>query len=246
MPQDVALMKRLACSPTGSRSRGRGSSRTAAGRPTRRAGVLTTGSSTSCSAPGSSPSSRSTTGTCRRSSRTRAAGRRARPPRRSGPYASAVAEALGDRVHTWTTLNEPWCSAYLGYASGVHAPGRTDGESALRAVHHLNLAHGLACQAVRAVLPPRGCRSRTTCTSSTRDPSSATTSTSCAGWTRWATAPSSSRSSRGSCPTTSSRTPRTSPTGASSRTATSRRSTSRSTCSASTTTRPRSCGRGTA
>ena len=54
---------------------------------------------------------------------------------------------------TWTTLNEPWCSAFLGYASGVHAPGRTDGESALRAVHHLNLAHGLACQAVRAVLP---------------------------------------------------------------------------------------------
>ncbi|GAA1876772.1 GH1 family beta-glucosidase [Lapillicoccus jejuensis] len=70
-----------------------------------------------------------------------------------GPYATAVAEALGDRVHTWTTLNEPWCSAYLGYASGVHAPGRTDGESALKAVHHLNLAHGLACQAVRAVLP---------------------------------------------------------------------------------------------
>ena len=24
---------------------------------------------------------------------------------------------------TWTTLNEPWCSAFLGYASGVHAPG---------------------------------------------------------------------------------------------------------------------------
>ncbi len=70
-----------------------------------------------------------------------------------GPYAEAVAEALGDRVHTWTTLNEPWCAAYLGYASGVHAPGRTDGAAALAAVHHLNLAHGLACQAVRSVLP---------------------------------------------------------------------------------------------
>ncbi|MEO3937484.1 GH1 family beta-glucosidase [Dermatophilaceae bacterium Soc4.6] len=70
-----------------------------------------------------------------------------------GPYAAAVAEALGDRVHTWTTLNEPWCAAYLGYASGVHAPGRTDGAAALAAVHHLNLAHGLACQAVRSVLP---------------------------------------------------------------------------------------------
>jgi beta-glucosidase len=25
-----------------------------------------------------------------------------------------------------STLNEPWCSALLGYGSGVHAPGRTD------------------------------------------------------------------------------------------------------------------------
>ncbi|WP_411286040.1 GH1 family beta-glucosidase [Lapillicoccus sp.] len=69
------------------------------------------------------------------------------------PYAARVAETLGDRVHVWTTLNEPWCSAYLGYASGVHAPGRTDGADALAAVHHLNLAHGLAIQAIRAELP---------------------------------------------------------------------------------------------
>ena len=48
------------------------------------------------------------------------------------------------------TLNEPWCSAYLGYASGVHAPGRTDDVAALAAVHHLNLAHGLAAAAIRS------------------------------------------------------------------------------------------------
>ena len=36
------------------------------------------------------------------------------------------ASALGDRVGRWTTLNEPWCSAFLGYGAGVHAPGRTD------------------------------------------------------------------------------------------------------------------------
>src|SRR5947209_2306473 len=41
-------------------------------------------------------------------------------------YARVVGEALGDRVQTWTTLNEPWAAAYRGYASGVHAPGRTD------------------------------------------------------------------------------------------------------------------------
>jgi beta-glucosidase len=52
-------------------------------------------------------------------------------------------------VHTWTTFNEPWCSAYLGYGSGAHAPGRTDPSAALAAVHHLNLAHGLAVPEIR-------------------------------------------------------------------------------------------------
>ncbi len=67
-------------------------------------------------------------------------------------YARIVGERLGDRVQMWTTLNEPWCSAYLGYGSGAHAPGRTDGAAALAAVHHLNLAHGLAVQALREVV----------------------------------------------------------------------------------------------
>ncbi|MEV7522171.1 GH1 family beta-glucosidase [Streptomyces sp. NPDC091371] len=65
-------------------------------------------------------------------------------------YASQVAGVLGDRVRLWTTLNEPWCSAFLGYASGVHAPGRTSPADALRAAHHLNLAHGLAAAALPA------------------------------------------------------------------------------------------------
>ncbi|MFI7241379.1 GH1 family beta-glucosidase [Streptomyces qinglanensis] len=72
---------------------------------------------------------------------------------RFAEYAGLVAEALGDRVEMWTTLNEPWCSAFLGYGSGVHAPGRTDPVDALRAAHHLNLGHGLAVQALRAALP---------------------------------------------------------------------------------------------
>jgi beta-glucosidase len=72
---------------------------------------------------------------------------------RFADYAEFMARELGDRVDTWTTLNEPWCSAYLGYASGAHAPGRADGAAALAAVHHLNLAHGLGVQAVRSVLP---------------------------------------------------------------------------------------------
>ena len=65
-------------------------------------------------------------------------------------YARIVGAAFGDRVHTWTTLNEPWCSAYLGYGQGGHAPGRHEPAAALAAVHHLNLAHGRAVQALRA------------------------------------------------------------------------------------------------
>jgi beta-glucosidase len=72
---------------------------------------------------------------------------------RFAEYAARVGKALGDRVHTWTTLNEPWCSAFLGYAAGVHAPGRTEPAAALAAAHHLNLAHGLASSELRAAAP---------------------------------------------------------------------------------------------
>jgi beta-glucosidase len=72
---------------------------------------------------------------------------------RFAEYAQLVADALGDRVKHFTTLNEPWCSAFLGYGSGVHAPGRSDGADAVRAGHHLMLGHGLAVQALRASRP---------------------------------------------------------------------------------------------
>ncbi|MCI1634713.1 GH1 family beta-glucosidase [Bifidobacterium sp.] len=67
-------------------------------------------------------------------------------------YAQVLARAFGDLVDTWTTLNEPWCSAYLGYGNGMHAPGIRDYEQTLAAAHHLNLAHGLAVKAIRGVL----------------------------------------------------------------------------------------------
>src|SRR5699024_4500541 len=40
-----------------------------------------------------------------------------------------------------------------GYGSGVHAPGRTNHADVLAAVHHLNLAHGLATTAIRTERP---------------------------------------------------------------------------------------------
>ncbi|HZX05443.1 GH1 family beta-glucosidase [Kribbella sp.] len=72
---------------------------------------------------------------------------------RFAEYAMLVFDALKDRVGTWTTLNEPWCSAMLGYAYGVHAPGRREYPAALAAVHHLLLGHGLATQAMREASP---------------------------------------------------------------------------------------------
>ncbi|GAA2103687.1 GH1 family beta-glucosidase [Kitasatospora saccharophila] len=69
---------------------------------------------------------------------------------RFAEYAAVVAEALADRVPRWTTLNEPWCSAFLGYGNGVHAPGVRSGTPALAAAHHLLLGHGLALGALRA------------------------------------------------------------------------------------------------
>jgi len=69
---------------------------------------------------------------------------------RFADYATLVFDRLQDRVDTFTTLNEPWCSAWLGYHVGVHAPGRRDFDAAIGAVHHLLLGHGLALQRMRA------------------------------------------------------------------------------------------------
>jgi beta-glucosidase len=69
---------------------------------------------------------------------------------RFADYAAIMADALGDRVQHWTTLNEPWCSAFLGYAVGQHAPGLADPAPAFPAAHHLLLGHGLATHAIRA------------------------------------------------------------------------------------------------
>jgi beta-glucosidase len=69
---------------------------------------------------------------------------------RLADYAVVAHGSLGDRVRHWTTLNEPYCSSFLGYASGHHAPGHRDPVEALRSVHHLLLGHGLTVQALKA------------------------------------------------------------------------------------------------
>jgi len=67
-------------------------------------------------------------------------------------YADIVARRLGDRVKHWITLNEPWCSAFLGHALGQHAPGSNDYSDALAAAHTLLLAHGKAVPVLRAAV----------------------------------------------------------------------------------------------
>jgi beta-glucosidase len=65
-------------------------------------------------------------------------------------YAARCVDELGDRVSKWATFNEPTCIWYLGYEVGVFAPGIKDPPMAKQVHHNINLAHGLALQAMRA------------------------------------------------------------------------------------------------
>jgi beta-glucosidase len=68
---------------------------------------------------------------------------------RFAEYARVTFDRLADRVKFWSTLNEPWVIAFLGYALGTHAPGICDYSQAYQAAHHLLLAHGKALQVFR-------------------------------------------------------------------------------------------------
>jgi beta-glucosidase len=61
---------------------------------------------------------------------------------RFAEYAGLVLDGLDGLVEDWITHNEPWVTAFLGYALGTKAPGLRDWSAALRAAHHAMLAHG--------------------------------------------------------------------------------------------------------
>jgi beta-glucosidase len=65
-------------------------------------------------------------------------------------YAALTVRRLGDRVNHWATFNEPNAASVLGYGEGIHAPGVRGRQSAMRAIHVMNLAHGLCVEAMRA------------------------------------------------------------------------------------------------
>ncbi|MCH8617952.1 GH1 family beta-glucosidase [Undibacterium sp. TS12] len=68
-------------------------------------------------------------------------------------FADVVSRHLGDRVKHWITHNEPWCTAMLGHADGIHAPGIKDFKMAIQVCHHVLLSHGLATPVIRANVP---------------------------------------------------------------------------------------------
>jgi len=74
-------------------------------------------------------------------------------------YADFVFDKFGDRVGMWLTFNEPWTFCWMGYGTGVHAPGRCSdrgrcfaGDSTVEpylAAHHVLLAHAEAVDVYR-------------------------------------------------------------------------------------------------
>jgi beta-glucosidase len=75
---------------------------------------------------------------------------------RFAEYADLISRELAGKVDAWMTLNEPWCSAFLGYANGHHAPGLQTLRYAPTAMHHLLLGHGLAVDILRKNDPGAG------------------------------------------------------------------------------------------
>lgn len=72
---------------------------------------------------------------------------------RFAEYADVVGQALGNKVASYATINEPFCSAYLSYEAGIHAPGHKNRREGRQAAHHLLLAHGLAMPVLRKHAP---------------------------------------------------------------------------------------------
>ena len=65
-------------------------------------------------------------------------------------HVERVVDRYADRVTHWFALNEPNVHAVLGHLVGLHAPGARDVGTYLAAVHHQNLATGLAVERLRA------------------------------------------------------------------------------------------------
>jgi beta-glucosidase len=68
-------------------------------------------------------------------------------------YATLVARRYGDRVKHFATFNEFSVFTLFGYAIDWAAPGAIDRAAHLRAIHHVNLAHGAGVDVLRSLVP---------------------------------------------------------------------------------------------
>ena len=68
-------------------------------------------------------------------------------------YALLTARRYGDRVKHWATFNEQNVSTIFGFALNWTPPGIADRAAYYRAVHHQNLAHGMAIDVLRDSVP---------------------------------------------------------------------------------------------
>src|SRR5271165_940013 len=68
-------------------------------------------------------------------------------------YANILVKSLGDQVNAWCIFNEPNIFTWLGYGTGIHAPGRTDWVDFMKSTHVVNLAQGHAFRAIKAATP---------------------------------------------------------------------------------------------
>ena len=70
---------------------------------------------------------------------------------RFAEFTEVIMRRIGDRVWSAAPINEPWCVAWLSHFLGQHAPGLRDIRAAVRAMHHVLLAHGQSITAMRAL-----------------------------------------------------------------------------------------------
>lgn len=67
-----------------------------------------------------------------------------------GDYAEVIDAAIGDRMTSIATVNEPWCVSYLSHILGHHAPGLRNIRAGARSMHNILKAHGEAIRRLRA------------------------------------------------------------------------------------------------
>ena len=68
---------------------------------------------------------------------------------RFADYTDLIIRNYGDRLETVAPVNEPWCVSWLSHYWGAHAPGFRDISATARAMHYIQLAHGLSIEVMR-------------------------------------------------------------------------------------------------